>query len=79
MTTLVLQLDEQTLEDLRRMAGSRGCTVEALITDLIDRLVVTGSDDRFLGMLADEPDLMDQVTESAMRGREEHPLRQASG
>jgi hypothetical protein len=30
-------------------------------------------------MLADEPELIDRVTESAMKAREEHPLRSPCG
>lgn len=35
--------------------------------------------DPFLGMCADEPELMDEITESIMQAREQHPLRQTSG
>jgi hypothetical protein len=39
----------------------------------------TTTDDVFLGMFAEEPELLDQVVESAMRAREEHPLRHSGG
>jgi hypothetical protein len=35
--------------------------------------------DPFLGMCADEPELMDEITESVMQAREQHPLRQGGG
>jgi len=35
--------------------------------------------DPLLGMCADEPELMDEITESIMQAREQHPLRQTSG
>ena len=80
METIQLQLDEQTLERARRLAESRGCTVAELVTELIEQLgAVEATRDVFLGMFAHEPDLMDQVVESAMRAREEHPLRSGSG
>ena len=71
MEKIDLQLDEQTLERARRLAESRHCTLEELIREAIEQLGVTkAASDPFLGMLADEPELMDQVTELAMRARE---------
>jgi len=35
--------------------------------------------DPLLGMFADEPDLMDEIVDSAMRARESHPLRRSGG
>jgi len=41
--------------------------------------VASNMQDPFLGMCADEPELMDEVTESIMQAREQHPLRQTGG
>jgi hypothetical protein len=75
METIELQLDEQTLARLRQLAESRHIAPADLIKEMVARAV----SDPFLGMLADEPELIDQVTEEAMRAREEHPLRQSRG
>ena len=37
------------------------------------------ADEPFLGMFADEPELIDQMMGSIMTAREEHPLRQSNG
>ncbi|MBI3989428.1 MAG: hypothetical protein HY347_07400 [candidate division NC10 bacterium] len=80
MERIELELDEQTLERARRLAEARRCTVEQLLKDMIEHLgVATPTDDVFLGMLAQEPELIEQVVESAMQAREEHPLRQSGG
>ena len=39
----------------------------------------TSSIDTMLGMFADEPELLDEVVESAMQARERDPLRQPVG
>jgi hypothetical protein len=75
-----IELDEQALEQARRLAEARSCTVEQLIKELIEDLTAAKTkDDVFLGMFAQEADLVDQVMESAMRAREAHPLRQSGG
>jgi hypothetical protein len=80
MTTIELQLDEQTLERARRVAMLRRSTLEALIKDIIDLLAMAErTDDPILGMFAQEPELIDQVLESAMTARETHPLRSFNG
>lgn len=80
MERIELQLDGRTLERARRLAESRRCTLEQLIKEIIEQLeVAEAANDPFLGMLAQEPELMDQVIELAMRAREEHPLRQSGG
>jgi hypothetical protein len=76
MGTFELQLDEQTLERARQIAACHHCTLEELIKEIISRLgEAEGVNDPLLGMLAHEPELMDQVMESVIRAREEHPLR----
>lgn len=80
MERIELELDGQTLERVRRLAESRRCTVEQLIKEVVEHLAgVTTTDDVFLGMFAEEPELIDQVVESAIQAREEHPLRQSGG
>ena len=80
METIELELDEQTLERARHIAALCHSTVEALIKDIIDLLVVgDGSPDPLLGMFAQEAALIDQVVDQAMTARETDPLRARSG
>lgn len=80
MGRIELELDEQTLERARRLAEARRCTVEQLIKEMIEHLGPAATpDDVFLGMFAQEPELIDRVVESAMQAREEHSLRQSGG
>lgn len=76
MTTIKLQLDDKTLEQVKLIAERRRATVETFIQDLIQRLVdIEAEDDPLLGMFAQEPDLMDAVITSALQARETDPLR----
>jgi hypothetical protein len=60
----------------QRLAESCHRTLEALIAALIERLDATeATGDPLLGMFAREPELIDQIAESAMQAREKHPLR----
>ena len=80
MERIELELDEQTLERARRLAKARRCTVEQLLKKLIEQLdVVPPTVDVFLGLFAQEPELVDQVVESVMQAREQHPMRQSGG
>jgi hypothetical protein len=80
MTKIEVQLDEQTLARAMKLAESRHCTLDELIRDMIENLeAFEVGDEPFLGMFADEPDLIDQVMESVMMAREAHPLRQSNG
>jgi hypothetical protein len=76
MTIVKLDLDNKTFESIKRIAIRRRATVETLIQDLVQRLVaIENTHDPLLGMFAQEPDLMDAVTTSAMGARETDPLR----
>ena len=67
MQTIELQLDEETLERARRLAEARHDTLESLIVEVIERLALVDMEsDPILGMFADEPEILDQVVESAM-------------
>ena len=80
MTTIELEIEEQTFEQIQRLADSRGCSWQELVKDLLRQAVPPdGTEGVFLGLFADEPELIDQVVEAAMRAREEQPLRQTSG
>lgn len=80
MTIVELQLDEQTLERAQKVAALRRSTLEALIAEIIGLLAGDQeSDDPLMGMFSQEPDLMDQVINSAMSARETDPLRVPNG
>lgn len=80
MTIIELQLDEQTLERAQRVATQRRSTLEALLVEIIELLAgAKGATDPILGMFAGEPELIDQVLQSAMSAREMHPLRSPNG
>ena len=54
--------------------------MEQLLKELIEQLeVAPPTVDVFLGLFAQEPELIDQVVESVMQAREQHPLRQSGG
>ena len=74
--TIELQLEKRILDRARRMAEARHCRIEDVFADAIERIAPHDeSADPFLGMFRDEPELVDEVTRSAMDARERHPLR----
>lgn len=78
METIQLQLDDKTLERARRLAQLRRRSLEELLKETLEQMMVAEpTDDQVLGMFADDPELVDQVIESAMVAREKHALRQA--
>lgn len=80
MERIEIQLDEQTLKRARQLAEARRCPLEQLLKEIIEQLgVAEARSDPFLGMWAQEPQMVDELIESAMTAREEHPLRLSSG
>jgi hypothetical protein len=80
MTIIELQLDEKTLERAQRVATRRHSTLEGLLKEIIEFLAgPEPEEDLYLGMFAHDPELMDQVVESAMAAREKHPFRAPNG
>jgi hypothetical protein len=77
--TIELQLDEQTLEQARKLAAARRVSVEELLKEALGRLGVPPADDPITGMFADEPELLDQIVEEAMQARERVPFRLSDG
>ncbi len=74
--TIELHLEKRILDRVRRLAEARHCSVEDVVADAIERIPpVETPADPFLGMFKDEPELIDEVTRSAMTARERHPLR----
>ena len=80
MTVIELQLDEKTLDRALKLAARQHSTLEALIAEIIGLLAADpGSGDPLIGMFSQEPDLMDQVIDSAMKARETDALRAPNG
>jgi hypothetical protein len=74
MKTIALQLDEQTIERAQQLAKAQRRSLESLLVEMIEQWVTVENGDSLLGMFADEPDVIDQVVESAMAARETHSL-----
>ncbi len=75
MEHIELDLDDKVMWRARQLAEVRGATVEAVLTDIITQGISGGTNDRWLGMFADEPELLDEVVASTMAARERDKLR----
>ncbi len=74
MERIELRLDEKVLARALKLAAVRQCSLEDLIREIIEQMEISETaDDPFLGMFADEPELIDQVMESTMVAREARP------
>ncbi len=74
--TIELHLEKRILDRARQLAQERQCRLEDIFADAIEHIpTVAAPADHFLGMFRDEPELIDEVTRSAMTARERHPLR----
>ena len=80
MERIELQFDEQTLARACQLAASRRVSLEDLVKELIEqsRMPVAGKDP-WIGLFADEPELVDQVVEMAMEARGHCSPRQEDG
>lgn len=80
MERIQIELDEETLARARRLAEARRCSLDELVKAFIQQETKpTSSIDTVLGMFGDEPELLDEVVESAMQARERDALRQTVG
>jgi hypothetical protein len=86
METIELKLDEQTLRRARRLAASRGVSLEDLVGELLSHAATAspndGSaevEDPLWGMFRADADLLDRIVEDAMQARELDPLRLEHG
>lgn len=95
MGTTDLQLDEETVERVKRLAEAHQVTPEELIRELVENAEVAGEAqaekgrepgeeqeapvDPFWGLFADIQDVMDQIVEEAMIARERLPFRASDG
>jgi len=80
MERIEIEIDEETLARARKLAAARRCSLDELVKAFIQQETKPiSSVDTMLGMFADEPELLDEVVESAMQARERDPLRQPVG
>jgi len=79
MSVVQLQMDELTFQRAQQVAMQRHSTLEILVKEMIALLAGTlETGDPLLGLFAQEPDLIDTITEAAMQARELVPLRLAN-
>jgi len=79
METIKIKLDEQTLARALQLAKSYHYTLDELLKEIIENIESFESKkSTIMGMFSDEPELIDQIVESAMTAREKHSLRQAN-
>ena len=78
MEKVEIFLDTPTRERAQRLARARGYTLEELLKQIIEQLDTgAATPDPVLGVFADDPALIDRVTDDAMCSREAHVLRHA--
>lgn len=76
MDNVVVELDRQTSERVRRLAKAHRTTVINLVQTLIAQLdAAEPTTDFVLGLFADEPVLLDSIVEDVMLTRETQLLR----
>ena len=78
MVTIQVHLDEETLRRAQSLADDRNCSIEDVLRDLLAGCKAAGaSSSPLLGMFADDPGLIDEIVEAAMKDRAEQPLRRS--
>jgi hypothetical protein len=66
METIQLHLDKPTLERVRQLSALRHCSLDELIKAMVEQTrIAAPANNNLVGMFADEPELMDQIIESA--------------
>ena len=76
MATIHLDMDEATLGRVQRLADASNCSLEDLLSQIIAELPEQKQPtDSILGLMADEPELVDEILASAMKAREERVAR----
>ncbi len=72
MTTIQLEIEDQIFDQIRQLADARGCSWQDLVKNLLRQAAPhPATEDVFLGLFGDEPELIDQVVDAAMQAREE--------
>jgi hypothetical protein len=80
MAKIEIELDEQTLQRAKLLAESRRCTLPELIAEVIKLLAAAKvAKDPWMGLFADEPKLVDEILEEALRNRAAQLFNQTIG
>lgn len=86
METIELKLDKETLERARRLATSRGLSLEQLVGALLTEAAESAADggqteveDSLWGMFRSDAEVLDQIVEEAMQARARDPFRLSDG
>lgn len=70
MAQIAVELDEQTLDRAKLLAESRNSTLPELIAEVIKLLAASEvARDPWLGLVANEPKIVDEMIEEALRNR----------
>lgn len=70
MEKVEIEIDKQTFERATLLAESRRCTLAQLMAEVIRILAAEKeTKDPLMGLFADEPELVDEILEEAMRNR----------
>lgn len=70
MAKIEIELDEQTLERAKLLAESRKSTLPELMAEVIKLLAASEvARDPWMGFVANEPKIVDEVLEEALRNR----------
>ena len=76
MKTIKLTLDNDILDRARDLAEARKVSLDELVTEALRRLAYErDAENGLIGLFAEEPELLDDVINSAMDARERDPLR----
>lgn len=81
MSPTRLELDDTTMARAEQLARQRGFTVEQLLRSLVEGAFAPAENslDTVLGFFGDDPELMDQIVQNALRARELEPFRLPDG
>jgi type I restriction-modification system DNA methylase subunit len=80
MAKIEIELDEQILERAKLLAETRKCTLPELIAEVIKLLAAPKvAKDPWMGLFADEPELVGEILEEALRNRAAQSLNQTIG
>jgi hypothetical protein len=70
MAKIEIELDEETLERAKFLPEFRKCRLPELIAEVIKLLAAPNvAKDPWMGLFGDEPDLVDEILEDALRNR----------
>ena len=73
---MTLQLDQPTMERARTLAELHHCSVEQLVATLVrDQFEQAAGTKGLVGLMSDEPELMDRVMDDVYATRASTPLR----